>query len=203
MLGSKGISVRQLLDAILVVDVEATCWNGSPPEGQTSDIIEIGCCLLDTRALTPSDPFSYLVRPERSAVRPFCTELTTLTAEQVQSGIPFAEACAQLVTEFASDRRVWASWGNYDREQFARQCADLGVPYPFGKTHLNVKTLFSLFGGHPREYGMARALQIAGLPLTGAHHRGADDAWNIARLLVTILAHRAPLTADHQSKKEA
>lgn len=35
--------------------------------------------------------------------------------------------------------------------------------------------------------GMARALEIAGLPLEGTHHRGADDARNIARLAALVL----------------
>ena len=34
-----------------------------------------------------------------------------------------------------------------------------------------------------KEVGMARALQMVGLPLDGAHHRGLDDARNIAKLL--------------------
>ena len=40
------------LDRILVVDVEATCWEGNPPPGQTSEIIEIGLCVLDVPTLT-------------------------------------------------------------------------------------------------------------------------------------------------------
>ena len=35
------------LDKILVVDIEATCWEGSSPENMQSDIIEVGVCLLD------------------------------------------------------------------------------------------------------------------------------------------------------------
>jgi inhibitor of KinA sporulation pathway (predicted exonuclease) len=35
---------------------------------------------------------------------------------------------------------------------------------------------------------MARALQIAGLPLEGRHHSGADDAWNIAALILQLNA---------------
>ncbi|GHT86553.1 hypothetical protein AGMMS49960_14700 [Betaproteobacteria bacterium] len=31
--------------------------------------------------------------------------------------------------------------------------------------------------------GMVKALELAGLPLTGDHHRGIDDARNIAMLL--------------------
>jgi myo-inositol-1(or 4)-monophosphatase len=33
-----------------------------------------------------------------------------------------------------------------------------------------------------KEVGMARALQMVGLPLDGSHHRGLDDARNIAEL---------------------
>ena len=40
------------LDQILVIDVEATCWEGNPPPGQTSEIIEIGLCVLDVPTLT-------------------------------------------------------------------------------------------------------------------------------------------------------
>ena len=39
-----------------------------------------------------------------------------------------------------------------------------------------------------KEVGMARALQMVGLPLDGSHHRGLDDARNIAKLLPFALA---------------
>ena len=35
---------------------------------------------------------------------------------------------------------------------------------------------------------MAIALDIAGLPLEGRHHCGADDAWNIAALILRLQA---------------
>ena len=33
------------LDKILVVDIEATCWEGKPPAGEQNEIIEVGICL--------------------------------------------------------------------------------------------------------------------------------------------------------------
>ncbi|WP_335338728.1 hypothetical protein [Flavobacterium covae] len=33
--------MAKLLDKILVVDIEATCWEGKLPEGMISDIIEM------------------------------------------------------------------------------------------------------------------------------------------------------------------
>ncbi|WBB62250.1 exonuclease domain-containing protein [Streptomyces sp. WMMC500] len=177
----------QLLDRVLVVDVEATCWEGEPPAGMAPEIIEIGLCELDVPTGERVSRRSVLVRPERSEVSAFCTRLTTLTPEQVAAGVPFAEACALLRREYGSRQRVWASWGDYDRRQFERQCTAAGVAYPFGRRHVNAKTLYALAHGLGREPGMAEALAHAGRELEGTHHRGVDDAWNIAALLAGIL----------------
>ena len=57
----------------------------------------------------------------------------------------------------------------------------------FGPTHLNVKNLAAVSYGWSREVGMSEALRRLGLPLEGTHHRGGDDAWNIAGLLCHLL----------------
>lgn len=176
------------LSTILVIDLESTCWQGAPPKGEVSDIIEVGLCLLDVASLERSEKRSILVRPERSSVSPFCTELTTLTQAQVSGGVSLAEACQLLRDEYRSRDRLWASFGDYDRRQFERCCAELGVPYPFGPGHLNVKTLLAVSLGLTREHGLARALEALGLELEGTHHRGHDDAWNIAAILAKLLA---------------
>jgi inhibitor of KinA sporulation pathway (predicted exonuclease) len=113
------------------------------------------------------------VRPEKSHVSPFCTSLTTLTQADVDAGV--------------TRDRVFASYGDYDRRQFERQCTTRGIPYPFGPTHLNVKNLFALERRLDREVGMDGALRMLGLPLEGTHHRGGDDAWNIAAILAQLL----------------
>lgn len=122
-----------VLDHVLVVDVESTCWEGSPPPGEVSEIIEIGICPVEVATGVRGERRSVLVRPSRSSVSPHCTRLTTLTQEQVDSGVSFAEACALLRREFRSERRVWDSCGDYDRRTFERQCEDFGVKYPFGE----------------------------------------------------------------------
>lgn len=38
-------------DWIVVIDVESTCWAGTPPPGQVSEIVEIGVCPVDVAAL--------------------------------------------------------------------------------------------------------------------------------------------------------
>jgi inhibitor of KinA sporulation pathway (predicted exonuclease) len=34
---------------ILIVDLEATCWDSRPPRGQESEIIEIGVCIMNAK----------------------------------------------------------------------------------------------------------------------------------------------------------
>ncbi len=132
------------LDYILGIDVEATCWQGEPPPGQRSEIIEIGLCLLDVATLARVEWRSILVRPARSTVSAFCTELTTLTQANVEGGVPPGQACQSLAQEYQAAARLWASYGDHDRQQFMRNCDEFGIAYPFGPGHLNVKTLLAV-----------------------------------------------------------
>ena len=66
-------------------------------------------------------------------------------------------------------------------------CRELGVGYPFGISHLNVKTLFAVALGHDHELGLDGAHAKLGLEMEGIHHRAIDDAWNIAGMLCLLL----------------
>jgi inhibitor of KinA sporulation pathway (predicted exonuclease) len=171
---------------INVVDIEATCWARDDPDRHVSDIIEIGLTTVDLTAGERLAKHKILVKPERSTVSEFCTQLTGLTQEEVDGGVSLAEACDLLATEHKAADRPWASWGDYDRHQFLRQCEATGVAYPFGETHVNAKTVFSRL--HRGRHGMKAALELADLPLEGRHHDGADDSWNVAALVLHLSA---------------
>src|SRR3954449_6753697 len=162
--------MAKLLDKILVIDLESTCWEGPPPAGQVSEIIEIGLVVVDVATLTRGEKRSILVKPVKSEVSEFCTRLTTLTADHLKDAGTLADAAKILKKEFASQDRLWASWGDYDRRQFERVCRESDVAYPFGISHLNVKTLFAVTHGLDHEIGMDAACQRLGLPLEGTHH---------------------------------
>lgn len=176
------------LDVILVIDLESTCWEGNPPPGQSSEIIEIGLCPLDAKTLTRMERRSILVKPVNSEISEYCTELTTLTPEMFGDAGSLEDAVRVLRKEYASKDRLWASWGDYDRRQFERVCSNLKIGYPFGPSHLNVKSLFATAIGQGHELGLDGAYQHLGLNMEGTHHRGDDDAWNIAGLLCQLLA---------------
>lgn len=175
---------------IIIIDLEATCWNGKVPQGQVNEIIEIGICILNTSTglITKND--GILIKPERSEVSPFCTELTTITQELLdKEGIPFQEACAKLREDYNAHYYTWASYGAYDLNMMKSQCKIRGIEYPLSQEHINVKTLFSETKDLTRKVGMKGALAILGITLEGTHHRGIDDAKNIAKILHWCLNH--------------
>lgn len=180
---------RTDLSFVNIVDVESTCWRKkTPPQGQISEIIEIGIALVEVSTQQVVGNESILVKPMRSTISKFCTELTTITQEMVdEDGIPLSTAVTKLMYQYKTRDRAWASWGDYDRFQFQRNCQEYCIAYPFGRVHYNAKNLFSLMNGYKREFGMEKALQKAGLSLEGTHHRGGDDAKNIARLFIQTI----------------
>ncbi|MEL6403299.1 MAG: 3'-5' exonuclease [Chloroflexota bacterium] len=172
-------------DKIIVVDLEATCWEGfDAPEGQENEIIEIGVCLLDPKAdpIEITDKRSILVKPTESVVSEFCTQLTTITPELLdEKGITFDEACTILEKDYDSRNRIWVAWGGWDKRFMLKQCRRRGVRYPFNKKHANLKRVFSTHYG--QRMGLARSLSAVNIEQEGTAHRGVDDAYNSARLL--------------------
>lgn len=181
------------LDRILVVDVEATCWERKEEEGKTSEIIEIGICELEFMSglnkYFIGERESFFVTPHYSKVSDYCQKLTGISQEMLDqdSSLSFEEACRILRNEYNSNQYMWASYGDYDCYMFARQCKREHVKYPFSKTHMNVKNLFALLHQFQTEVGMSEALRYMGIPLEGTHHRAGDDAYNIAKLFAQLL----------------
>jgi inhibitor of KinA sporulation pathway (predicted exonuclease) len=179
--------MARLLDQILVIDIEATCWEGQQPPGQTSEIIEVGICPIDATSLERLEKRSIFIKPVRSEVSTFCTRLTSITADMLKDAGSLAEAATLLRKHYRTKDRLWASWGDYDRRMFVRACDEHAVDYPFGVSHLNAKTLFAIAYGLDRELGIDEAHAMLGWKMQGTHHRGDDDAWNIAGLLCMLL----------------
>jgi 3'-5' exoribonuclease 1 len=171
----------------VIFDLEATCWRpGSPdrPRINVSEIIEIGAVMLDEELNIISE-FAKFVRPTiNPKLSTFCKELTTITQKEVDN----ADTFAMVINQFAS----WAegcrimSWGGWDKKQIEREClekANNGPILNVIKNHTDYKRLFaSLKQIEP--CGMDKALRLLDIPLDGTHHRGIDDAKNIAKIFV-------------------
>ena len=175
------------LDHLVIIDLEATCDNPRP--AWQSEIIEIGVCLLDLRNLVLSENRGILVKPQNTPITRFCTDLTTITPEMVAAdGISLQSALEVLKRDYKIDQRVWASWGDYDRNQIFRECNAKGIRFPGDRSpHLNLKQLIAIEYGWKHGEGMDSVLNRLRINLEGTHHRGVDDARNIARIYAAHL----------------
>ena len=174
----------------LVVDLEATCDDRGSSPREDSEIIEIGAVLVEDATWRAVGEFQMFVRPVvHPKLTAFCTELTTITQADVDGAPPFAAVAARLAAFGAGT--VFCSWGNYDRNQLAMDARRHGIAPPLGPEHINVKERFAQVAGE-RKRGNRDALSRVGLQATGTHHRGIDDARNIARLLPFALG-RVPM----------
>ena len=171
---------------VLVVDLESACWMGHPPNGQSNEIIEIGLSVLDVKSLTIEDSVSYIVKPRHSKISSFCTKLTTITQEMVDNGEDLKVVTPKIIKKYGSQRYLWASYGEYDKNQMKHYCNMHNAIYPFSDMHLNLKTFASMFYGI-KEVGMEELLKNLDIPLEGTHHRGVDDSYNLAKILIEIL----------------
>ena len=172
----------------LVIDLEATCDDRGAVPKREMEIIEIGAVLVDGETFEPIAELQTFVRPVlHPTLTPFCRELTSITQAEVDAAPGFVDAIAQLrafVDEHTHGLRpLFCSWGAYDLHQFELDASRHRVGLPFGGEHLNVKQAFSDALGTRKRFGMAGALRQLGLELVGTHHRGIDDARNIARIL--------------------
>jgi len=184
-----------LLDRILVVDLEATCWPHETPEDEQQETIEVGLCevRLDSGTVALGDRISYLVAPQQSTVSEFCTSLTTLTQEDVEQGLPLDEVLSEIKETHLSSEVPWASWGAWDRYFLQGECDRKGIHFPFHHFHYNVKALFGLMTGKmDTNFNVKSATKELGMEFDGTLHRGHDDAYNIARILKKLVVGSRP-----------
>ena len=183
----------------LVVDLEATCDDlGAVPRDE-SEIIEIGAVLVDGATLQPLDEFQTVVRPQvHPRLTEFCTRLTTITQDDVARAPTFRLVAPRLAA-FGKDA-LFCSWGGYDKNQLERDARRCGIRSPLGPRHLNLKEAFAKMASDRSLTGNQSALRRVGLAPTGTHHRGIDDARNIARLLPYALG-RVPVPPPRADRR--
>jgi inhibitor of KinA sporulation pathway (predicted exonuclease) len=175
----------------LVVDLEATCCDQKSIKRHETEIIEIGAVMVDGKSLESVSELQIFIKPIRyPKLTEFCKNLTHITQANVDTAIGFSEAMNTFEQWFSQyENFIFCSWGDYDKNQFEQDCKFHKIPYPLGNQHLNLKKLFTIKQKLPKKLGMAQALELANLPLEGTHHRGIDDARNIAKLLPYIVGN--------------
>lgn len=172
----------------IVVDIEASCWKGWEKR-DLMETIEIGAVKLGPD-FEKRGEFTIFIQPVRiERLSDFCTELTSITQQDVDQADRFPAAFEQFLGWIGAEEPFcWYSWGNYDYKQLFKDIAYHQVPYPAGmEAHTNLKGLFAAKNRLDKQVGLHRALKMKALPFEGRAHRGIDDARNIAILAQQLL----------------
>ncbi len=169
----------------LIVDLEATCSDDGAVPKNEMEIIEIGAVVQNARTFETASEFQTFVRPIRHPrLTAFCTELTGIRQDMLTDAPHFPEAIDSFKKwMFAFEDALFCSWGDYDRNQFLQDCEYHKIDYPFRSGHLNLKAAFMRSLNLRKKLGISQALRHIGMNFAGAHHRGLDDARNIARIV--------------------
>lgn len=161
------------------------CWDDGR-EPRTGEIIEIGVASVDLYEKKIVERSQYYVLPEKDDISDYCTNLTGITQARLnKAGRPLAEVLESLKTKYGR-HSIYGAWGR-DSDVLRKECADKGLEMPFYE-YLNLKTLYMINNRiKNKKFGMRRAMEMAGLEFEGNQHSGADDAYNLARLVLTYV----------------
>lgn len=185
----------------IVFDLEATCWDKKDPEAKhkKNEIIEIGAVMLNEKLQVVSK-FESFVKPKVFPIlSDFCKDLTKINQEDIDEAQTFPE----VIKEFKSwigFNYVLCSWGHYDKNQLIKDCVLHGLDYDWADRHISIKHQFMEMDVFKKSKvyenqikkrgrasaGMMTALNILKIDHKGIHHRGIDDAENIANIFTTI-----------------
>ncbi|XP_060076121.1 ERI1 exoribonuclease 2-like [Ylistrum balloti] len=197
----KSRSPSQPFGYLIVLDFESTCWKEK--KFQTQEIIEFPAVLLNTTTGDIESEFHYYVQPqEQPILSEFCQELTGITQEQVDEGIPlrfclkkfskwldglckdkgitFSPVVGQQSRLKATTFVTWSDWdlgvclfNECKRKQLLRP-AQLN-------SWIDLRATYRKFYNR-RPQGLNGALQDLGITFEGREHSGLHDSRNTARL---------------------
>lgn len=171
-----------MMKTIIIVDLEATC---SEKRDIENEIIEIGAVkLVDNKIVST---FGEFVKPVKNPIlTDFCKKLTTIEQKDIDTANTFPVVFNKFIDWIGTENFTLMSWGFYDKKQFIHDCNIHHIPTSWIKEHKNIKLMFADATGH-KPCGMDKALRILDIPLDGTHHRGIDDAKNIAKIYQQIV----------------
>ncbi|RLW01454.1 hypothetical protein DV515_00007924 [Chloebia gouldiae] len=188
---------------LIVLDFEATCWGDRGRRGP--EIIEFPAVLLNTSTGAIESEFHMYVQPqEHPILSKFCTELTGITQNQVDQGVPLNICLSQFlkwIQKIQKEKKITFSTDSQSNSTSeAKACAfvtwtdwDLGVCLHYEckrkqlrkpdilNSWIDLKATYRAFYNR-KPKGLNGALQDLGIAFEGREHSGLDDSRNTARL---------------------
>ncbi|CAH0539617.1 3'-5' exonuclease [Vibrio marisflavi] len=171
---------------IVCLDLEMCCWN-QDGVGTTGEIIEVGLAEVDVLKGEIVKRAQYYVKPETDEVSLFCSELTGITPRKIEKqGRPLEAVIQSMIKNFGGANKIYASWGRDDLI-LQKECEQKGIAMPF-KEFINLATLYRVQNRvKDKRVGHREAQEKAGIDWEGRQHSGYVDAYNLAKLALTML----------------
>ncbi|NXC15884.1 ERI2 exoribonuclease, partial [Corythaeola cristata] len=188
---------------LIVIDFEATCWRDARRRGP--EIIEFPAVLLNTATGEIESEFHTYVQPqEHPILSEFCTELTGITQDQVDEGVPLNICLSQFlkwIQKIQKEKKIifssdipscstseakpctfvtWTDWDLGVCLQYECKRKQLRKP-DILNSWIDLKATYRTFYNR-KPNGLSGALQDLGIAFAGREHSGLDDSRNTARL---------------------
>ncbi|XP_035404547.1 LOW QUALITY PROTEIN: ERI1 exoribonuclease 2 [Cygnus atratus] len=198
-----GAAAAQRFGHLVVVDLEATCWRGE--RRHSPEIIEFPAVLLNTATGEIEAEFHTYVQPqEHPVLSEFCMELTGITQNQVNEGVPLNICLSQFlkwIQKIQQEKKIvfssdilnnstseakpgtfvtWTDWDLGVCLQYECKRKQLRKP-DILNSWIDLKATYKAFYNR-KPKGLNGALQDLGLTFAGREHSGLDDSRNTARL---------------------
>ncbi|XP_060769841.1 ERI1 exoribonuclease 2, partial [Neoarius graeffei] len=206
---------NQLFSYLIIIDFESTCWKENNNHGQ--EIIEFPAVLMNTHTGQIESEFHSYVQPqEHPLLSSFCTELTGITQEQVEAGLPlqiclsrftrwlhtlqqerdvvFLRDETQTRTATSGKPCAFLTWSDWDLGVCLQyECKRKQITKPeVLNSWIDLRATYRMFY-HRKPKGLKGALQDLGIEFSGREHSGLDDARNTARLAWRVIRDGCPM----------
>lgn len=172
----------------IIFDLEATCWKGRPP-GLVQETIEIGALKVDGYGEV-SDIFNRFIRPVvNPLLSAFCQELTGIEQKNIDRADKFPVVIEAFMDwlEVENQDYLLCSWGNFDKKMLAQDCRLHKMEEDWLEHHINLKDQYRQIKRLPEVKGLKSTVEKEGFEFEGFHHRGIDDAHNLAKIFVKYI----------------
>lgn len=191
---------------ICVLDFEANCAENMKELGMDNEVIEFPSVLwkYDSKSnpiMTQISEIQMFCKPKNTPIlTPFCIELTKITQDKVDTGIPFPDALKKhemwlrshipnFDNEVHTGNVMIITCGEWDMKTMAPKeykNHNMKNIHSVYLKYVNIKNEFVTLYKRNGKFGMYTMLQYLNLPLDGTHHSGIDDCRNISKIVSRI-----------------